>query len=308
MFLRRLTRTITFGAMAIAAMAGVAFPAVMPAQGMPGNGGLNARSGPAAGEMAGTVDSVSTGFRAQSASGADISSTDAPSEKLAATPEDAGSSIRVAKPKRPDFNDYIYYKHKLEFSVDTGVLWINIPFIFAAFVGGKYQTLPMHYTLVPIFSSLRWHCTRTGGPLFLRGNTDLTFSVSLTAIPRGPEKIYGAFDFGLRRNFVYRNWRLAPYVEGRAGLGFIDAKERPTPGYAGNPYAQGEDFTFTLMIGAGARYNFSPRLGASLGATYMHVSNLYLSEPEWENNGINVVGPVIGMNWRIGKPKPGSPK
>ena len=57
------------------------------------------------------------------------------------------------------------------------------------------------------------------------------------------------------------------------------------------------------MTGAGVRYNFSPRYSAQLGATYYHVSNAYLSEPKWDDNGINVVGPIIGFYWRISKPK-----
>lgn len=57
------------------------------------------------------------------------------------------------------------------------------------------------------------------------------------------------------------------------------------------------------MVGFGARYNFSPRYSMDLGATYMHVSNAYLSEPKYPDNGINVCGPMVGFNVRIGKPK-----
>jgi hypothetical protein len=223
----------------------------------------------------------------------------------------AGSSaavIQVPSAKRPDFNTDIYYKNKLEFSLETGALPINIPFVFDVFVGGDYTQRPLHYTLVPIFPSLRWHMSNINGPWILRGNTDLTATLSVTAIPRGPEKIYGAFDLGVRRNFVHRNWRTAPYFEFRLGAGFIDAKEPE-----GVSYAQGQDFTFTLMMGAGARYNFNPRYSMSFGPEYMHVSNLYLSEQHGcysgtflhpcYNNGINVLGGMIGFNVRLGKPK-----
>ena len=218
----------------------------------------------------------------------------------AATPSDA--VIQVGRP-RPivDFNDDIYYRNKLEFSLETGGLPINLPFVFDAFVGGDYSQKPLHYTLVPIFPSLRWHMGKISGPWILRGNTDLTTALSLTAIPRGPEKIYGAFDLGVRRNFVHRNWRTAPYFELRGGAGFIDAK-----GPDGVPYAQGQDFTFTLMVGAGIRYNFNPRYSMSLGSTYMHVSNAYLSQPKYWDNGINVTGGIVGFNMRLGKPKQSS--
>jgi len=197
-----------------------------------------------------------------------------------------------------DFNKDIYYKNKLEFSLETGALPINIPFVFDVFVGGDYSQKPLHYTLVPIFPSLRWHMGDVRGPWILRGNTDLTATLSVTAIPRGPEKIYGAFDLGVRRNFVPRNWRATPYFEVRAGAGFIDAK-----GPSGNFYAQGQDFTFTLWLGSGFRYNFNQKYSMSLGGSYMHVSNAYLSQPKYLDNGINVTGGMVGFNMRLGKPK-----
>ena len=94
-----------------------------------------------------------------------------------------------------------------------------------------------------------------------------------------------------------------PYFEGRLGLGDIDAK-----GPKGVPFAQGQDFTFTLMLGSGVRYNFNPQYAISAGINYMHVSNLYLSEPKFLNYGINVYGPMVGVDIRLGKPKRRSPR
>jgi hypothetical protein len=207
--------------------------------------------------------------------------------------------VEVSQPlKQADFNNDIYYRNKLEYSQELGVLPINIPFVFDVFVGDNYTQKPLHYTLVPIFPSLRWHMGKINGPGILRGNTDLTLTLSLTAIPRGPETHYEAFDLGFRRNFVHRNWRTAPYFEARTGAGFINAQ-----GPHGVAFAQGQDFTFTLMVGSGARYNFNPRYSMAIGCTYMHVSNLYLSEPKYTDNGINVYGPMVGFNMLIGKPK-----
>jgi hypothetical protein len=199
--------------------------------------------------------------------------------------------------KSADFNRNIYYKNKLELSLETGWLPINIPFVFDFLVDDQYYRNPLNYTLVPIIASLRWHLGNVGGPWILRGNTDLTFSPSLTVIPRGPETRYAAFNLGVRRNFVRPNWRIVPYVETRGGLGFIDAK-----GPKGVLYAQGQDFTFTLMLGSGVRYNFNPRYSVSAGVSYMHVSNAYLSQPKFEDFGINVYGPMVGLNIRLGKP------
>jgi hypothetical protein len=205
--------------------------------------------------------------------------------------------IPVSRPA-PDFNSDIYYRNKLEFSLDTGALPINIPFVFDVFVGGDYSQRPLHYTLVPVFPSLRWQMGDVRGPGILRGNTDLTATLSFTAVARGPESRYGAFDLGVRRNFVQRNWRSAPYFELRLGAGLIDAQ-----GPNGAPYAQGQDFTFTLMLGAGVRYNFSPRYSMTLGPEYMHVSNAYMSEPKYLDHGINVCGGMVGFNVRLGRAK-----
>ena len=204
--------------------------------------------------------------------------------------------LSVSKPVSTNSN--IYYKNKLEFSLETAFLPITIPFAFDCFVGDQYNQTPLYYTLVPTVASLRWHMGDLRGPGILRGNFDLTFSAALTAIVKGPETHYFAYDMGIRRNFVRRTWKTAPYFDIRLGMGRIDAK-----GPLGVPYAQGQDFTFTMMMGSGVRYNFNSRYAISAGLNYMHVSNLYMSEPRFLNYGINVYGPMIGLDVRLGKPK-----
>ena len=200
--------------------------------------------------------------------------------------------LQTSPSARHDFNSDVYYKNKLEFSLESGYLPINIPFAFDVFVGGDYAQNPLHYTLVPIFPSLRWQMGGVHGPGILRGNTDLTATVSATFIPRGPENHYAAFDLGFRRNFVQPNWRVAPYFEVRVGAGIIDAQglhgkcQRPRAGLHLHSYEM------ALPL----RYNFNGRYSMALGATYFHVSNAYLSEPKYDDNGINVWGPWIGVN------------
>jgi hypothetical protein len=80
-----------------------------------------------------------------------------------------------------------------------------------------------------------------------------------------------------------------------AALGYCSLKNWCGP--------QGQDLTFTLMVGSGARYNFNPRYSISGGVSYLHVSNLYLSEPRYEDFGINVYGPIVGVYMRLGKEK-----
>jgi hypothetical protein len=211
------------------------------------------------------------------------------------------ASFEGLPPSQPgDFNRDIYCKNKLEFSLEGGWLPINIPFPLDVFVGDVYNTYPLKYTLVPIIASLRWHMNDVGGPWILRGNWDLTFSGSVTAIPRGPESRYFSYLMGIRRNVVPRNWRIVPYFDLRLGLGNIDAK-----GPKGVQYAQGQNFTFTVNMGSGVRYNINPRYAISAGMHFMHISNLDLSQgngkPDWgvRNYGINVYGPMIGIDIQL---------
>jgi hypothetical protein len=201
------------------------------------------------------------------------------------------SNIPPVNQEPSDFNEQIYYKNKLELSFDMGLLPYNMPFIFNHFMGDEWERVPLDYTLVPLILSLRWQLYDVNGPLFLRGNCDLTFSGSYTFITQGPESRYAAYMMGIRYNFVQPNWRVAPYLEARFGVGFVDAK-----GPEGVKYAQGQDLTFNMNFGAGVRYNFNPRYSISAGIMYMHISNLYLSEPKTYNYGINVFGPTVGFN------------
>jgi hypothetical protein len=61
-------------------------------------------------------------------------------------------------------------------------------------------------------------------------------------------------------------------------------------------YAQGQNFTFTMNMGAGARHNFNPRHAATAGLNWMHISNNHLSAPRYLNYGINVYGPMWGLD------------
>ena len=207
---------------------------------------------------------------------------------------------RSQRSQSADFNRDIYYVDKLEFSFDGGWLPINIPFPFDVFTGDLYNLYPLHYTLVPILASLRWQVDDVAGPGILRGNWDITFSGAATVIPRGPETRYLAYIMGFRRNFVPPNSRIAAYWDARLGLGDINAK-----GPDGVMYAQGQDFTFTLNMGSGVRYNFNPRYAISAGLNWMHISNANLSQgngrPNWgiRNYGINVLGPMFGIDVQL---------
>jgi hypothetical protein len=210
----------------------------------------------------------------------------------------APSSVITPHNERLDFNQDIYYKNRLELALDIGYLWINIPFVFDVFLGDAYNMTPLKYTLVPVVGSLRWQIDDIEGPWILRGNWDITFSGSATGIPRGPESHFFSYDMGIRRNFIPRHGNIAPYFDGRVGMGRIDAKEP-----LGVAFAQGQNFTFTANLGSGVRYNFNSRYSLSAGLNWMHISNMYLSEPKFANYGINVYGPLFGVDIRLGKPR-----
>lgn len=207
---------------------------------------------------------------------------------------DRSVPVKKSRSPQPDFNRQIYYRNKLEFSFEVGWLPVNIPFPFDVFEGDPYDLYPIRYTLVPVMASLRWHLGDPWGPPVLRGNWDLTFSASATVIPRGPETHYFSYDMGLRRNFIPRNWRVTPYWDVRAGVGYINAK-----GPLGVYYAQGQNFTFNINMGAGARYNLNRRYAISAGLNWMHISNGNLSSPAYSNYGINVYGPMIGLDIQL---------
>jgi hypothetical protein len=192
----------------------------------------------------------------------------------------------------------VYYRNRLEFALEIGYLPINIPFVFDVFLGDGYNMTPLKYTLVPVVGSLRWQIDDIEGPWIFRGNWDMTFSGSVTAIPRGPETRFYSYDMGIRRNFVPRHGKITPYFDGRAGMGRIDAKEP-----LGVAFAQGQNFTFTIGLGCGARYNFNSRYSISAGLNWMHISNMYLSQPKFSNYGINVYGPLFGLDIRLRKPR-----
>ena len=197
--------------------------------------------------------------------------------------------------KPPDFNSEIFYKNKLEYSQDFGWLPINIPFPFDFMLHSDYNTYPLKYTLAPFISSFRWQIDNVKGPLILRGNWEVDCSGAAVWVARGPETRYLAWIMGMRRNFVPRDWHATPYFDWRIGLGNIDAK-----GPLGVLYAQGQDFTFTLNMGSGVRYNLSPRYALTAGLDWMHISNANLSEGpagNWgvRNYGINVYGPMVGF-------------
>ena len=209
-------------------------------------------------------------------------------------PEGGASSVA------PDYNREFYYKNKIELSVAVGVLPIDTPLLVGPVFGYSLHRPPKnwvaYYTLVPTIVLVRWQLYDPKGPSFLRGATELTFGGTYTAITEGPESVFAGPLIGARYNFIQPNWRLVPYADLRFGLGYTDAAGPHEVADHLPDIGQGQDFTFTFMMGAGLRYSFTPRYSAAVSFMAMHISNMYLSEPKCYNHGVNVVGPMVEFN------------
>ena len=148
------------------------------------------------------------------------------------------------------------------------------------------------YTIIPISltASLRLDDVSLDHELggILRGYSEFFFRADYDQIVHGPETHYEGMIVGPRYNFVQPNWKVIPYVEG--GVGFVFADSNPEAG------GLGEDFNFTFIVGAGAKYNITDNFFVRLGAEYQHVSNAGLSDPT-PNNAIDAVGPKLSFGY-----------
>ncbi len=215
------------------------------------------------------------------------------------SPTNSAAKTSAASDSLPlDFNHRVFHKNKFELSLETGALALNTPLLLGPLIGDNFSRqrgLP-DYTLVPTTLMLRWQLYDPRGPGLLRGNTEFSFGADYTAIVRGPESIFVGPLIGLRYYFIQPNAKLVPYVDLRGGLGYTDAQGPVEVAHHQPDIGQGQDFTFTFSMGAGVRYDFSPRYSASVAVSYMHLSNMYLSEPKYYNHGVNVVGGLVGFN------------
>jgi hypothetical protein len=145
----------------------------------------------------------------------------------------------------------------------------------------RYTKSPIHYHLATQILSARYQLTRDGGPLFLRGNLELSGGLVGTAIIKGPESCFLGSVLGVRYNLVQPRARLIPYVELRGGPGWSDAHE--------TPHSLQTEITFTYMIGGGLRYDLNPRSSVTVGVIEQHLSNAWLANPDYgfDSLGIN---------------------
>ncbi len=173
-------------------------------------------------------------------------------------------------PEPPEWN-------RFEFAFETGVLFgLNNP---------------NHYITTPEILSLRWQ--RKPPEQFF--HTPFTFSqvwvlsAVIVAFPHGPESHYFGLGLGPRIVLGKPGSHFSVYVDGRFAVGAIDS--------SGPPYGQGQDLTFSALVGTGVNYEVNRRTKVSLGFLYEHFSNGGLSEPEVKNVGLNTVGPKLEFSY-----------
>lgn len=68
-----------------------------------------------------------------------------------------------------DFNRNVFYRNKLEFSLESGWEPINIQFPYDFVTGSAYTTWPLRYTLEPNIASVRWTIRRLTTPTQRKG-------------------------------------------------------------------------------------------------------------------------------------------
>jgi hypothetical protein len=185
--------------------------------------------------------------------------------------------------------DPLYRKGRWEFGLESAYLFTVVANPLTA-IGGDYTKNQLPYRLATQILSARYRVTDAAGPFFLRGSLQVTGSAIYSAFIEGPEPFFAGLAVGLRYDFVQPGARIVPYVEVRGGPGFTDARQPH------REYAQQQDFTFTVLMGAGLRYDHSPGVSLSLGVLDQHVSNAYMTRP---NYGFDVIGVHLALYLRF---------
>lgn len=191
-------------------------------------------------------------------------------------------------PKAAPPTTSLYHKGQWDISLESAYLFkvVNNPL---TAIGGDYTKNKIPYRLATQILAARYQLTEPAGPFFLRGSLEISGNFIYSAIIEGPEPFFVGLAVGLRYNFVQPESRIVPYLEFRGGPGYTDARAR------GKEYAQQEDFTFTYMMGAGLRYDLSQRVSISAGMADQHISNFYVTRP---NYGFDAIGIHLGLNIR----------
>lgn len=178
-------------------------------------------------------------------------------------------------------DDALFRENRMSVSIAAGPLFD---------VGGN----PSEDVLSSTLLSWHWQLDDVGNEGWRRGNTEWVTTAYWHPVWDGTESRFLGGVFGPRYNFVQEGWSWVPYLGARVGFAFTDSRDNRF--FDG---AQGQDFCFTFMVEAGARYVINERMDLLVGAMYQHFSNAGLSEPARINNGLDVLGPTVALNVRF---------
>ncbi len=144
------------------------------------------------------------------------------------------------------------------------------------------------YVLMPQVVTLSWLPPEQPGKGRWQARRHWQIAAVVEPILQGPESLYTGIALGHRLRFGPKDAAYAYEITGRFGPGWIDSTDAPD--------AQGQDFTFVVMVNVGVRWEIGRDWNAFAGVMYHHLSNAGLSEPERKNVGLDAYGPVIAIS------------
>ncbi len=137
-----------------------------------------------------------------------------------------------------------------------------------------------NYKFLTEILSARYRLTEAAGPLFLRGNLEVSIGPIATAIVHGPESYFVGAAGGFRYNFVQPGARLIPYLELRGGIGKSDSRKIYK--------SMQSDATLSYLLGAGLRYEVNSRWSVAVGALDQHLSTGFFAARDYGADALGV--------------------
>ncbi len=129
------------------------------------------------------------------------------------------------------------------------------------------------------------------GPGILRGNVELLGEVFGGGIFHGPGNYVTGMSIFFRYNFIQPNARIVPYYQAGGGGVYTDIEHGAA---SGNAISQ--NWNFNLQSIGGIRFLINSQWSINLEASYRHISNAGLSDP---NYGIDQVGGALGFGYKF---------
>ncbi|HEV3409757.1 MAG TPA: acyloxyacyl hydrolase [Chthoniobacterales bacterium] len=163
----------------------------------------------------------------------------------------------------------------------------NLVGAFFLFDRGGNERVTVDYALYSGRFGIMLYSPTEAGPF--SGNTEFLAELFAGPIFYGPGDFAGGGSLLLRYNFFRPGARVVPYVQGGGGFVYTDIE----PGEASSN-AVSTEFNFNLQATFGIRWILNDRWSFLTEATYRHISNAGLSDP---NYGIDQAGGSVGVGF-----------